>query len=81
MGLASRAGDWTFKVFTAGLGVATTYLAATFSVNVYRGLSWHNTQSVTTFSSNSMAEQVKLLRCKQEQLKACDSRALVVLLK
>ncbi|KAF9667801.1 hypothetical protein SADUNF_Sadunf15G0061200 [Salix dunnii] len=46
MGLAIRAGDWTFKVFTVGLGVATTYLAATFSVNVYRGLSWHNTQSV-----------------------------------
>ncbi|KAF0926177.1 hypothetical protein E2562_022015 [Oryza meyeriana var. granulata] len=27
------------------LGVATLYLAATFSVNVYRGLSWHSEQS------------------------------------
>ncbi|KAF9671519.1 hypothetical protein SADUNF_Sadunf12G0056000 [Salix dunnii] len=49
MGIASRAGDWTFKAFTAGLGVATIYLAATFSVNVYRGLSWHNAQSRLDF--------------------------------
>ncbi|CAK9172340.1 unnamed protein product [Ilex paraguariensis] len=47
MGMASKAGDWAFKAFTAGLGVATIYLAATFSVNVYRGLAWHNAQSVT----------------------------------
>ncbi|CAK9177298.1 unnamed protein product [Ilex paraguariensis] len=45
MGMASKAGDWAFKAFTAGLGVATIYLAATFSVNVYRGLAWHNAQS------------------------------------
>ncbi|KAF5929877.1 hypothetical protein HYC85_000096 [Camellia sinensis] len=30
--VASKAGDWAFKAFTAGLGVATIYLAATFSV-------------------------------------------------
>ncbi|KAL7232168.1 hypothetical protein ACSBR2_010230 [Camellia fascicularis] len=47
MGVASKAGDWAFKAFTAGLGVATIYLAATFSVNVYCGLSWHNAQSPT----------------------------------
>ncbi|KAI8528976.1 hypothetical protein RHMOL_Rhmol12G0190400 [Rhododendron molle] len=46
MGVASKSGEWAFKAFTAGLGVATIYLAATFSVNVYRGLSWHNAQSV-----------------------------------
>ncbi|KAL5816377.1 hypothetical protein ACOSQ3_024755 [Xanthoceras sorbifolium] len=45
MGLASKAGDWVFKGFTAGLGLATIYLTATFSVNVYRGISWHNSQS------------------------------------
>ncbi|KAG5536778.1 hypothetical protein RHGRI_024266 [Rhododendron griersonianum] len=45
MGVVSKAGDWTFKAFTAGLGLATIYLAATFSANVYRGLSWHNAQS------------------------------------
>ncbi|KGN64278.1 hypothetical protein Csa_014049 [Cucumis sativus] len=45
MGAASKAGDWAFKAFTAGLGVATIYLTATFSVNVYRGLSWHKAQS------------------------------------
>jgi hypothetical protein len=32
-------------LFTAGLGLATIYLTATFSFNVYRGLSWHNAQS------------------------------------
>ncbi|WRX16793.1 hypothetical protein QQP08_009280 [Theobroma cacao] len=46
MGWASRAGDWAFKGFTAGLGLATIYLTATFSVNVYRGLAWHNAQSI-----------------------------------
>ncbi|KAH7867074.1 hypothetical protein Vadar_028544 [Vaccinium darrowii] len=45
MGVIDKAGDWTFKAFTAGLGLTTIYLAATFSVNVYRGLSWHNAQS------------------------------------
>jgi hypothetical protein len=39
-------GDLAFKVLTAGLGVATLYLAATFPINVYRGLSWHSKQSV-----------------------------------
>lgn len=48
MGIASRAGDWAFKAFTAGLGVTTIYLTATFSVNVYRGLAWHKAQSVRT---------------------------------
>ncbi|KAK3225774.1 hypothetical protein Dsin_005636 [Dipteronia sinensis] len=45
MGLASKAGDLVFKGFTAGLGLATVYLTATFSFNVYKGLSWHNAQS------------------------------------
>ncbi|PON86102.1 hypothetical protein TorRG33x02_181520 [Trema orientale] len=45
MGVASKAGDWAFKAFTAGLGVTTIYLTTTFSVNVYRGISWHNSQS------------------------------------
>ncbi|KAI9174111.1 hypothetical protein LWI28_012122 [Acer negundo] len=45
MGLASKAGDLVFKGFTAGLGLATIYLTATFSFNVYKGLSWHNAQS------------------------------------
>ena len=40
-------GDLAFKALTTGLGVATLYLAATFSVNVYRGLSWHSEQSVS----------------------------------
>lgn len=46
MSIASRVGDWGFKAFTAALGVATIYLAGTFSVNVYRGLAWHSAQSV-----------------------------------
>ncbi|KAH0922302.1 hypothetical protein HID58_022320, partial [Brassica napus] len=45
MGIVTKAGDWSFKAFTAGLGLATIYLTTTFSVNVYRGLSWHNAQS------------------------------------
>ncbi|CAO2818286.1 unnamed protein product [Amaranthus hypochondriacus] len=45
MGAGSKVGDLVFKGFTATLGVATIYLTATFSVNVYRGLSWHNSQS------------------------------------
>jgi hypothetical protein len=39
-------GDLTFKALTGGLGVTTLYLATTFPVNVYRGLSWHSEQSV-----------------------------------
>lgn len=50
MGIVTRAGDWSFKAFTAGLGLATIYLTGTFSFNVYRGLSWHNAQSVCFFS-------------------------------
>ncbi|KAL2321900.1 hypothetical protein Fmac_026279 [Flemingia macrophylla] len=45
MGITGRVGDYAFKAFTATLGIATIYLAATFSVNVYRGLSWHNAQT------------------------------------
>lgn len=48
MGAASKAGDLLFKAFVGGLGVTTIYLTATFSVNVYRGLSWHKAQSVTS---------------------------------
>lgn len=47
MGIVSKTGDWAFKAFTAGLGLTTIYLAGTFSVNVYRGLAWHNSQSVS----------------------------------
>ncbi|CAL0330158.1 hypothetical protein Lalb_Chr13g0298021 [Lupinus albus] len=45
MGIASKVGDYAFKAFTATLGAATVYLTATFSVNVYTGLAWHNAQS------------------------------------
>ncbi|CAI9096941.1 OLC1v1033205C1 [Oldenlandia corymbosa var. corymbosa] len=45
MSLVSKVGDWGFKAFTATLGVATIYLAGTFSVNVYRGLAWHSAES------------------------------------
>ncbi|KNA12034.1 hypothetical protein SOVF_129470 [Spinacia oleracea] len=45
MGVASRVGDWAFKGFTATLGLATIYLTTTFSLNVYKGLAWHNAQS------------------------------------
>uniref|UniRef100_A0A804NCD5 UBA domain-containing protein n=1 Tax=Zea mays TaxID=4577 RepID=A0A804NCD5_MAIZE len=38
-------GDLAFKALTGGLGVTTLYLATTFPVNVYRGLSWHSEQS------------------------------------
>lgn len=47
MGIVGKTGDWVFKAFTAGLGLTTIYLTATFSVNVYRGLAWHNSQSVS----------------------------------
>ncbi|GJM97107.1 hypothetical protein PR202_ga14008 [Eleusine coracana subsp. coracana] len=43
-----KAADAAFKALTAGLGFATLYLAGTFSINVYRGLSWHSEQSVST---------------------------------
>ncbi|CAM8933883.1 hypothetical protein QQ045_015247 [Rhodiola kirilowii] len=45
MGIVNEAGNWAFKAFTAGLGITTVYLTATFSVNVYRGLAWHNAQT------------------------------------
>ncbi|KAK6795239.1 hypothetical protein RDI58_008692 [Solanum bulbocastanum] len=51
MGVLSKAGDWAFKAFSAGLGVATIFFAATFSANVYRGLSWHNRQLITNYLS------------------------------
>ncbi|XXG52307.1 hypothetical protein AAC387_Pa03g0682 [Persea americana] len=38
-------GDIAFKSLTAALGLTTIYLTATFSVNVYRGLAWHNAQT------------------------------------
>jgi hypothetical protein len=62
--MARRVADVAFKALTAGLGVATIYLTATFSINVYRGFSWHSAQSVisqklflcllTTFPLNSL---------------------------
>ncbi|CAN6297214.1 unnamed protein product, partial [Urochloa humidicola] len=42
---AMAVADLAFKALTAGLGVATLYLAGTFSVNLYRGISWHSEQS------------------------------------
>lgn len=45
MSTAGKIGDWAFKAFSAGLGVATVYLTATFSVNVYRGIAWHKAQT------------------------------------
>ncbi|KOM33214.1 hypothetical protein LR48_Vigan01g277000 [Vigna angularis] len=50
MGVAGKVGDYAFKTFTAALGFTTIYLTATFSVNVYRGLSWHNAQTVPSAS-------------------------------
>lgn len=44
MGIGNKVGDWALKAFKVGLGVATIYLTATFSANVYRGLAWHNSQ-------------------------------------
>uniref|UniRef100_A0A7N2MNF2 Uncharacterized protein n=1 Tax=Quercus lobata TaxID=97700 RepID=A0A7N2MNF2_QUELO len=42
MGMASKtAGDWAFRAFTTGLACGTLYFAYGFSVNVYRGISWH----------------------------------------
>ncbi|KAK7857349.1 hypothetical protein CFP56_018548 [Quercus suber] len=54
MGMASKtAGDWAFTAFTTGLAGGTLYFAYAFSVNVYRGLSWHKAHvlslSVTFF--------------------------------
>ncbi|KAK2965155.1 hypothetical protein RJ640_005318 [Escallonia rubra] len=58
MGVARKAGDWAFKAFTAGLGVATVYLTATFSVNVYRGLAWHKAQTVSGASRISQGRSI-----------------------
>ncbi|GJN22822.1 hypothetical protein PR202_gb10421 [Eleusine coracana subsp. coracana] len=44
-----KAADVAFKALTAGLGFATLYLAGTFSINVYRGLSWHSEQSIDSW--------------------------------
>nr|GLL18562.1 hypothetical protein T459_29898 [Ipomoea trifida] len=41
MGIASKAGDWVFKIFTVGLGGATIFFAANLSLNVYRGKKWN----------------------------------------
>ncbi|MCL7028452.1 hypothetical protein MKW94_029781 [Papaver nudicaule] len=46
--VAGKVGDLAFKAFTAGLGVATIYLTATFSANVYTGISWHKAQQFTS---------------------------------
>ena len=46
--------DMAFKALTAGLGVTTIYLAATFSFNVYRGLAWHSEQSVSASAAQSL---------------------------
>ncbi|CAL5351084.1 unnamed protein product [Camellia sinensis] len=54
MGVASKAGCWAFKAITAGLGVATIYLAATFSVNVYRGLSCFRSLSALALKWRSL---------------------------
>ncbi|KMZ59105.1 hypothetical protein ZOSMA_6G00330 [Zostera marina] len=40
-----RVVDFGFKALVAGLGITTVYMTVTFSVNVYRGLSWHNAQT------------------------------------
>ncbi|KAL8529721.1 hypothetical protein ACS0TY_006965 [Phlomoides rotata] len=53
MAAASKFGDWAYKAFVAGLGTTTIYLACTFSVNVYRGLAWHNAQSKAEMEASS----------------------------
>ncbi|EPS67013.1 hypothetical protein M569_07764 [Genlisea aurea] len=45
MAAAGGVGDWLFKSFTAGLGIATVYLTANLSINVFRGFAWHSAQS------------------------------------
>ncbi|RYR32122.1 hypothetical protein Ahy_B01g057109 [Arachis hypogaea] len=51
MGIGGRVGDYAFKAFTATLGATTLYLTATFSVNLYRGFVWHNSQTVRSFGT------------------------------
>nr|XP_016467326.1 PREDICTED: uncharacterized protein LOC107789963 isoform X2 [Nicotiana tabacum] len=68
MGVVGKAGDWTFKAFSAGLGVATIFFAASFSLNVYRGLSWHNRQS----PFYAFGVEVRGLR--RKDLKSCSSK-------
>ncbi|KAG1359056.1 hypothetical protein COCNU_08G005020 [Cocos nucifera] len=41
-------GDVAFRAFTPGLSIATLYLAGTFFVNFYHGLSWRRTQSLSS---------------------------------
>ncbi|KAL1371587.1 hypothetical protein HN51_001815 [Arachis hypogaea] len=55
MGLGGKVGDYAFKAFTATLGATTLYLTATFSVNLYRGFVWHNSQ--TKFDKQDAKEQ------------------------
>ncbi|KEH31869.1 transmembrane protein, putative [Medicago truncatula] len=61
MGIAGKIGDYTFKAFTATLGITTIYLTGTFSVNVYKGLAWHKAQSVTLFLSLNAFYLIQLL--------------------
>ena len=46
----SSVGDGAFEAFNASLSVATIHLTATFSANVYRGLSCHNAMPVCILS-------------------------------
>ncbi|PKU62234.1 hypothetical protein MA16_Dca027087 [Dendrobium catenatum] len=55
-------GDVAYKAFTAGLGAATIYLAVTFSINVYRGLSWHTSQSAVLAVLDSFFFQFRKLK-------------------
>uniref|UniRef100_A0A7N0VNB3 Uncharacterized protein n=1 Tax=Kalanchoe fedtschenkoi TaxID=63787 RepID=A0A7N0VNB3_KALFE len=55
MRIIDQAGNLAFKAFSAGLGVTTVYLTATFSVNVYRGLAWHKAQ--TKFDKDGSSDQ------------------------
>ncbi|CAF1708096.1 unnamed protein product [Brassica oleracea var. botrytis] len=61
MGMVRKAGDWSFKAFTAGLGFTTIYLTATFSVNVYRGLSWNNAQSISELHASNLGNVSNIL--------------------
>ncbi|KAK4735355.1 hypothetical protein R3W88_009616 [Solanum pinnatisectum] len=76
MGVVSKAGDWAFKAFSAGLGVATIFFAATFSANVYRGLSWHNRQSsLCSFLFCSACCLLTLfIGLRRKDLKSCSSK-------
>ena len=56
MGMASKtAGDWAFRAFTTGLACGTLYFAYGFSVNVYRGISWHKAHVLSLSLSLSLS--------------------------